>query len=390
MKLAAQLSGLMEQQGSALDIGSKYWLSLTIPFEYGDKNQLKTRTKSLLQNAFAEHRTLSTEISDSVQAVVLSHVVKAVLALPEGYQGIAFFLQFATEQQQELVRYQKSIGLEIEPSATAYISSCFDSTELLRTAINEPRILIVTIHKDGANIYQIIGKQLKERTSLKNTYNQPTANEYIGRYSPLKSGKIIHGSGSENVARRQISANKYFLETDLKPALTMALQEGHWKQLLLFYAPDYSEYLDSWTEQLPIGDLPFGFQEIKTLPPTSEELVAKALSLTNKSREEWLKQQIQADKENYAHFRTGWEAVCDATREGRVKRLYLKPEALSPVGYIAEGELPFLFEAEGNGIKTNNLRPWLIYTALKNSGEVFISDVWEEELDQPIAAALRY
>lgn len=374
MRLQPHIDKLLSEQDNSTK-KNLYWLSLYLPIGHGDRQELTTRAKSMIQNALRQHENLKISQTSKVYHEILDSAQSVIENIPAGTQGIALFIHFTHNQHSDqIITHKQQIYLESSPAELAIVDQYFDLTELLRTLTKEPRILIAVIQQDHADFYQVAGLNEKKLSTVNNNYNDPTKKESLAGYKPQKGKMVIHGMGDENVARRQISANKYFLENDVREELEKLLQTKNWKKLIFFISPDYQDFFEKWLDDQTFANLQYDLDVIGKIPPTPEEVYDQAKKTNAKSRKKWLLETFKSDKENHKLFSTNIQSIKDDLKLAKVNRLYLVPKSAAN-GFSKESSLP-----------TN----WLVYQTLASGGYVMISDYYQDKIEGSAAAALRF
>lgn len=358
--------------------------------------ELKKRVKSHLLNGLRSHSQLAS--LSQMHERLINHALTLIENLENRQQGIALFFQFNAEKlEREAPKNLKNVDdtliskivpLYVEPETHIYVGKIFDFTPMFRYLRMTPLALIAQVENQQAEIFLLTGATIKPLVKLENKHNEPTAKEYREIHRPNKQGMIQHGTGEENVARRQISANKVFLD-EVGAEIEKTFKKNGWKNLLVYASENYRPFIERWVEK---------FKDATQFPPLVEykffkeknSLKEDALVRLAKYNKEIIKNNFSQETENFKHFVSGWKDVANAVRESRVQKLYISlDQTKKRPGYILNHELPYSYPVN-EAKKVNNLLPWLTQAVIVAGGEIIAAHTLEDSGKYQIAAKLRY
>lgn len=363
-------------------------------------SELKVRIKSHILQGLRSHPSLASLAK--LHEIIVKHALELVNELDRREQGLAIFIQFnaaaldrtsqRTDDHSEHILLSQILPLYDEPPTHVSVGRIFDFTILFRIARRTPLGIIVQIDNEEAKVHTLRGNNSEMVEELTNPYNEPTENEYLEIHRSSGSKKVIHGTGSENVARRQKSANQAFWEDVSEIVENQLDTTTRWRNLVIFASKNYQPNLETWVKN--------GFAKKLPNPPlvrykiinVTEELYRQAAEEINNFSQEHIKKDFLNDREQYENFVHGWKAVTDAARESRVEKLYLPlvPQSQQKrVGFILDQMLPYSFPVK-DAKRVSNLLPWLTLTVIANGGQIIMSKVLTDISKEPISAKLRY
>jgi hypothetical protein len=368
-----------------------YFVSLYQPLINLSATDAATHLKSVLLQSLRAHPRLTT--LTQLHGKFINYVESSIKPLTLKSAGIAGFfainalaIEKAKDKSGELSKHigEILIKLEVEPIEKVYLGKTFDLLPLLEVFSQQHTALILLMENQASHIMSWHDHQLNEVDQINNIYNDPTAKEYIQAYRPTHSGAIIHGTGSENVARRQISANKALL-ADVEKALKKHAVNHSWQHLILFVSPNFLPYIKDWAQ----NDL----SPLLKLPPVIIDKVISQPSDLAKELPALLKSKVQQDTlaelKRYQEanmLAQGWQDVTTAVREFRVKTLFIDPQTTKR-GYLL-ADMPYTYPI-GESRKVINLAPWLVKHVLSGGGEVIPSSLSMVK-EAAVLAELRY
>ncbi len=356
---------------------------------------LKKRIKSHLLSGLRGHSQLAS--LSQMHERLINHALELIENLKNRQEGMVLFFQFNAEKlEREAPKnlknndalISKAISLPAEPETYLYVGNIFDFTPLFRYLRMIPLAVIVQVENQEARIFSLIGSTIEQLAYLENKHNEPTEKEYREIHRPGKQNMVQYGTGEENVARRQLSANKVFLD-EVGAEIEKAWKKNGWKNLLVYASENYRPFIEQWVEK---------FKDAIQFPPVVEY---KFIKEKNNLREDatdrlaaYNKQIIKAsfaqEREDFQHFVAGWKDVTNAVREFRVQKLYISlDQTKKRAGYILNHELPYSYPVN-EAKRVNNLLPWLTQGVIAAGGEIIVAQTLEDSGQYPVAAKLRY
>jgi hypothetical protein len=375
-------------------LNGRYLVSLYQPLAKLSITESATHIKSILLHSIRSHPTLApmTQLHEKL----VDQIIKEVKPLAQTTPGIACFFVFDAEaiertrsRERDLSKHFELllITLQVEPMQRVYLGRTFDLIPLLSALQQQQAALAIQLENKSAKIYSLIGSEWQQLVEKENIYNEPTDKEYLQAYNANRPGTIFHSTGSENIARRQISANKALLsdvEKELKRIINK--QAPSWKDVVIYMAPDFLPFAPDWATSLLTSLMDRSPILVDNTMPPPDEISQHALQTLKQHHLTELKQRLKAyDRDK--NLVLGWQEVTSAVRERRVETLYINPDA-KKAGFLIANSLPYTYPV-GESRRIHNLAPWLTKIVLESSGEV-IPTTLDPISEKEVGAEIRW
>ncbi len=356
---------------------------------------VETRIKSHILAGLRGHSKLAS--LSRMHEKIISRALDSVKQMETRPKGFGLFLQFNAAQLEKEPAQAKTnnqnlfselISFYNSPETHVYVGKIFDLSPLFRMIRKTNLAIVCQIENHQTSIYTIKGSSFEKAAELKNRHNEPTDNEYIEAYKPSPTGAVHHGTGSENVARRQISANKVFLSEVGAEIKKLLKKDNIWKNAVFYCSKDFQPYIKEWSDKLFKQKISYSPIVINKLMSTDKQLQENSLEVIEEHVKDSIKKQFLEDKEKYTFFAVGWKDVTDAVREHRVERLYLRPD-VRRLGFILDQASPYSYPIR-NAKRVNNIIPWIVQEVIASKGDIITAQVIKELNPEPIAAKMRF
>lgn len=385
--MAELLNTLLQQEQQKSD--STLFISLYYPNNSWSVDQLKHHFKGHFTRILRESPIIGS--NNHLYNTVLHLVLSKVEALDDVGQGIAVFGQVeanktpSSKTPLDDTLFHISV-LPTRPVTDCYIGRTFDLDQLIWLQQQLVPSLALHITQKKAEVFLLTISDFVFLHEEENPYfygEKPT--KYQNQHIPAPNTGNIHGSDSRKFEGRLEKENEQFLLEQLPTLKELTQHYAHLESLLVFYSQSFSDHIEKfekeWHRLLPQIEIVTECKEY----PTHEELRASAQEIKQQQHNQKYQELWQKAKDS-KKFVTGWDAVSQAARDGKIDTLFIQPTVSNP-GYLLDNQLLYVESLDG-ARPVRNMAPWLVKQVITSSGEVVLLD--EEKDHPPVAAKLRF
>lgn len=361
-------------------------LSVYYPNPNTHTAEFADRIKAYTQDVLKSYE----DVVKGVRTALANEIAAQVREYKNIKQGVALFVRFKNTSSNfranELTVFM--FFLPTPPVEEGYVGQTYDLDQLLWSSYTATEGLLLTIQADNAVLYTINDADIEKVREFENEFLISGEKEYLQKVSPMVRNKdqgIYHGTGEANIQRKKEEHYKRFLQTVLNEIAAADTPENSSAYLALVYTSNFETFIEQETRQaatqltiLPIASVE---QDPRKMHETA---ISKILAYKQHVKRDLLKQAQEA----HAKYAKGWFEVAEASREGKIKNLFITATA-SQTGYVVDNELVYLM-AQPDSRKVKNIGPWLVRSVINSSGKVWVFQESSLPQNGEIAAELRY
>jgi hypothetical protein len=345
-----------------------------------------TKIKSLILDSLRSNSKASTYTDSHLE--IIDYIKDTMDKVEDFHNGLAIFVRLSPSGSNNQITV-KVVPLPKAPKQEVFIGEVYELDQLIWIDNYSPKTLVTVISKKGTQLYSYEDFDIELLEQLSNPYLISQPNEYREKFSPTPSDKVLHGTGGKNTQRQKDKVSRKFAEKTVEKITEQTVKQAQYKYCIVFHTSNFEEYKDMINEKITseTGLTPiFSTDKVES----QEELLERTQSTIDGYRKTLVEDKIQYTKSNPGLFAQGWYEVTEASRQGKIKTLFITPKQ-EKEGYLLEqrGEKYIYTYPVKNSRKIPNIFPWIVRNVLKKSGTV-MTIPQESALKKVPAALLRY
>ncbi|MDD3679863.1 MAG: hypothetical protein PHX72_03355 [Candidatus Shapirobacteria bacterium] len=354
------------------------------------KNRLKQELRSFILTGLKNEQ----KAPPKVGKIIIDKIEETIDGLKSPPRGLSFFAKFDPQEQvgkkKKIVTEENFIFIPLEktPQKELLIGSRFDLDQLVWLSDKGIDGLVFQINQKEANLYVFDDRKLFLITRQENPFTQGEEKHYLEQFSPVNFRGIFHGTGDDDVIRREREENKLFLKKLQSFVKDNANLTEPFDYLVINWSTRFIRLNTNFARDLsaffPKTSLVLIDKNI-TDPKQLEKLV---IEKTDQEKTKTINQQLKEAQEEFDRYREEWQSILTAANQNRIQKLFIKP-VIKKRGYVTLNNQIYNYPVQGSRL-VNNIAPWLIHQVLTANGQIIILDQKVKNNTLEAAALLRY
>ena len=357
-----------------------FLLSVYYPNRNYNRDQFKQRVRSYviehcrnsahLSGHTDIHQLLGNKIEESIETTSPENIA----------QGIALFMTVIAESHHcEL----EIVPLPFPPYKSCSIGKIYNVDQLASVSQQAAVGLVIYLNRNYSELFLLENDDLTKLIHVENKVQDKDANKFTEKQA---SPTIYPGVGENRMQQRHHEENKSMLN-DVKKYITDNYENfSYLPYIVVMYTSQMAEIAEEFLDD--IGQV-FNSAEplaISKNPTTQDDICVASVAAIRERVQMRPNDLLDAAQELPAKYTDDLEDVITAAREGRIRRLFLKPN-LAEAGYTNGEGLVSTTSLEDTWA-VDNVIPLVVKQVVQTSAEVLILD--PEDPTPTVAAELRY
>lgn len=360
---------------------SKLFISIYCPLIQGDRKDFVKRLNSLLHSRVYKPDAIlqNKKVFDSIQTQLIAEIYRT----ENLKKGTAIFISLNKETE---IAKLVLVPLHKRPIQEAFVGSNYELDQLVWIASMKNDALILNIQENMAAVYEYEQDELDLIFKIENSfYAKETSLKFSKREQKI-SGQVIESTKYKKLETQKSEGIDAYIHTIIEQIEKFRDNGklGFYNFVISYYPSKYSPVISQFEKKLDkfsIFPLISKIQQIenyKEIHSSTETILKNAQ--TKITTEIW-----DQAKQNKDKFVTGWYYTAKASRENKIKNLFIKATAKKK-GFLLNYDKAYTYAVK-NSKKVNNIGPWIAKRTVENKGRVYQSQKFQKE-DEEIAAEL--
>ncbi len=385
------LKVLAEKEQSPKNEAEYLFLTVYFPSQNFPKNRLKKELKSFILVKLRTNKKIN---SSQISKAIMNQVNQALDSLESLPRGLAFFARFNPEkysgQKEKSIPEDNFIFIPLEknPQKEAFLGSRFDLDQLVWLADKGIDGLVFQINQKEANIYVYDDHRLFPVANQKNPFDKDEDKHYLEKFSPINFKGIFHGTGEDNLAKKEREENKLFLKKLKRFVKDRADLTESFDYLIINWSTRFVKLNSNFPQELTAFFPKTKLILIDKNITSQKQLEKLVIKKTDQERRKSIKKQLKEAKEKFSHYQDEWQKILTAANQGRIQKLFIKP-VINKKGYVAWDNRIYNYPVKGSRL-VDNIAPWLVHEVLASGGDIVILDPKIKGNFPKAAVLLRY
>ncbi len=351
-----------------------FLLSLYVPND-SSKLQVSQVIKSHISRAFKSQESTKDfmRVADAITEVFEKHVHDT----PELLEGMAFFtpFQLTTDRpediREKIVSEMIFIKLHSAPQPNATIGTIYNLDQLAFITQRQFYAHVLHVTRNEADVYQYDTQSFEKIFTIENPYLVDKEKEHLEFYGPSQGKRVVHGTGSNKLSKREDKENEQFLKRVIESFEKKVPVTDQHELLFVYYSENFEDHIKDAVDALDKKRKNLHCILIDKNHPTASELKKATTQELKNHRNKATDTVLNALKNNRSTFAVGWNDVTKASRHGMIEALIIKVGA-EQEGYLLEDYL-YSYPIMGSS-KVDSLYRHLVRATIQSGGEIYLID----------------